>query len=135
MQAGPSGVPKRSTRPGVAAGRRAQGPGSQRLTGEGDRGHRCAGPVTHREVEAAAPVMLTTIPAWAHSLSVGAAGAVRGGDRLPWVETGPGARQLRPARLAGVAGPRLRGTAGRPGRGLRRAAAPPPRFSLAAGHA
>ena len=46
-------------------------------------------------------------------LSEGAAGAVRGGDRLPWVETAPDEDNFAPLDVAGLAGPRVRRTAPR----------------------
>ena len=49
-------------------------------------------------------------------LSEGAAGSVRGGDRLPWVETGPNEDNFAPLTVAGMASSCLRRTAPRRGR-------------------
>ena len=68
-------------------------------------------------------------------LSEGAAGGVRGGDRLPWVPDRAGNRQLRSARFADVAGSRVRRTATRRGGRLRRASASLAPFRVAVGNA
>ena len=68
-------------------------------------------------------------------LSEGAAGAVQGGDRLPWVETAPQRGQFRPADFAGMASPCLRRTAARRGRSLRELGLPLHLVRVAAGDA
>ena len=77
----------------------------------------------HRAAPASAPFQLTTVRRLmfrtvsqtavnyrGSSLSEGRAGAVHGGDRLPWVKADPNGvgGQLRAADFAGLAGPRVR---------------------------
>ena len=63
-------------------------------------------------------------------LSEGAAGSVRGGDRLPWVETGPDEDNFAPLDFAGLASSCLRRAAPRRGGRLRRTRAAAPRVRL-----